>query len=70
MDMLNLKANHVKKMAILRYKDEILKLHKQKASIREITKIINYKLARVTLKTSLSKSTIANVIKIGNKKHV
>ncbi len=50
-------------MAKLRYKDEILKLHYQEISIREIAKKINYKLARTDLKVSLSKSTIANIIK-------
>lgn len=56
-------VNYRKKMAKLRYKDEILKLHYQEISIREIAKKINYKLARTDLKVSLSKSTIANIIK-------
>jgi len=55
--------NYKKKMARLRYQDEILKLHFQNISIREITKIVNSKLARTDLKVSLSKSTIGNIIK-------
>jgi len=61
--MEKLPPNYAKKLAKLRYKDEILELHKQKKSIREIEKIINYKLARTSLKTSLSKSTISSIIK-------
>ena len=61
--MIKLKPNHAKKMAKLRYKDEILKLHQEQISIREITKVINYKLARTNFKVSLSKSTIATTIK-------
>ena len=61
--MEKLPQNYAKKIAKLRYKDEILELHKQKKSIREITRAINYKLARTNLKTSLSKSTIATIIK-------
>lgn len=55
--------NYRKKMAKLRYQDEILKMHQEKIPIREITKKINYKLARTDLRVSLSKSTIANIIK-------
>ena len=61
--MEKLAKNYAKKLAKLRYKDEILKLHEQKKSVREIEKIINFKLARTNLKTSLSKSTIHSIIK-------
>lgn len=61
--MQKINPNHAKKMAKLRYKDEILKLHEEKISIREITKIINKKLCHTNLKTTLSKSTIATIIK-------
>jgi len=61
--MEKLKPNYAKKLAKLRYKDEILQLHKEQKPLRDIAKIINYKLARTNLKTSLSKSTIANIIK-------
>jgi len=60
--MENLKPNYAKKMAQLRYKDEILKLHFQKKSIRDIEQIINYKLARTNLNTKLSKSSIHSII--------
>ena len=61
--MEKLAKNYAKKLAKLRYKDEIMKLNDQKISVREIEKIINFKLARTKLKTSLSKSTIFNIIK-------
>lgn len=61
--MEKLKPNYAKKLAKLRYKDEILELHQQKKSIREIEKIINFKLARTNLKTNLSKSSIHSIIK-------
>jgi len=61
--MEKLSPNYAKKLAKLRYKDEILELNQQQKSIREIEKIINYKLARTNLKTSLSKSTIHTIIK-------
>jgi len=60
--MTNISPNHAKKMAQLRYKKEIIELSKDK-SIREITEIINKKLAHTILKTKLSKSTIAKIIK-------
>ncbi len=63
MDMEKLKRNYAKKLAKLRYQDEIFRLHQQQKSIREIEKIINYKLARTNLKTSLGKSTIFKIIK-------
>lgn len=57
-------SHYVKKIAKLRYKDEILHLHlKEKLSIREITKKINFKLSRIKLKTTLSKSIIHQIIK-------
>ena len=60
--MEKLPKNYAKKLAKLRYKDEILEMHKEGISIREIEKRINYKLIRTNLKTTLSKSTIANII--------
>lgn len=55
--------NHTKKMAQLRYHDEILSLHAQEKSIRLITKIINYKLARTHhQKCTLSRDTIHKII--------
>jgi len=60
--MQKISQNHAKKMAQLRYKEEIIDLSKDK-SIREITEIINKKIAHTILKTKLSKSTIAKIIK-------
>ncbi len=54
---------HNKKLAKLRYKDEIIAMHKDGISIRDICKKINFKLARTNLKTTLSKSTIYNILK-------
>jgi hypothetical protein len=62
--MEKLSPNYAKKLAKLRYKDEILRMHQQKISVREIEKSINFKLARTNLKTTLSKSTIHQIIKI------
>jgi hypothetical protein len=57
-------TNYTKKMAQLRYKDEILQLHKSGKSIREITQAVNYKLARTTSqKCTLSRDTIHKIIK-------
>jgi len=56
-------SHHAKKMAKLRYQDEILALHTEGMSIRDITTKINHKLIQTDLKTSLSKSTIATIIK-------
>ena len=61
--MEKLPPNYAKKLARLRFKDEILRMHEELISIREITEKINYRLARTNLKTSLSKSTIAEIIK-------
>jgi DNA-directed RNA polymerase subunit F len=61
--MEKLPTNYAKKLAKLHYKDEILKMYEELVSIREITEKINYRLARTNLKTSLSKSTIAEIIK-------
>jgi len=61
--MEKLKPNYAKKLAKLRYQDEIFKLHQQNKSVREIEKIINYKLARTNLKTSFGKSSIHSIIK-------
>jgi len=66
--MEKLKPNYAKKLARLRFQDEILKLHYQEKSIREITKLINYRLARTNLKMSLSKSSISEIIKNHKKK--
>jgi transposase len=55
--------NDKKRLAKLRYKDEILKLYQQGINLREIAKKINYKLVRTNLKTTLSYSTIFNIIK-------
>jgi hypothetical protein len=57
------KINHIKKMAQLRYKDEILKLYNEKKSLDEITKIINRKLSHTKLQVKLSRSTIYKIIK-------
>lgn len=54
--------NYKKKLAKLKYQDEIIELAKNK-SIRDITKIINHRLAYTKLKVSLSNSTINNIIK-------
>ena len=53
--------NYNKKMAQLRYRDEIISLHAQGKSIREITQTINYKLARTKLKCTLSRDTIHQI---------
>lgn len=55
--------NHKKKMAQLRYKDEILKMHSKGVSILQITKQINAKLSRTALKVNLSNTTISKLIK-------
>jgi DNA-binding transcriptional MerR regulator len=55
--------NHRKKMAQLRYKDEILRLNRNGLSLSEITKFINGKLAHTKLNVKLSRSTIYKVIK-------
>lgn len=57
-------SHHIKKVAKLRYKDEILNLHlNKKLSIREITKKINFKLSKTKLKTTLSKNIIHQIIR-------
>lgn len=56
------KSNYRKKLAQLRYQDEILEMHKSGKSIRDILQDINYRLARTNLKVNLSKSTIHNII--------
>jgi len=60
--MTKISPNHAKKMAQLRYQEEIIELSKDK-SIREVTEIINKKITHTILKTKLSKSTIAKIIK-------
>ena len=57
------KINYLKKLAQLRYKDEILRLHEDGSSLSEITKKINRRLVHIKLKTQLSKSTIYKIIK-------
>jgi len=52
-----------KRLAKLRYKDDILRLHEQGLSIRKITEKINFSLIRTKLNTTLSCSTIYNIIK-------
>ena len=55
-------TNYRKKLARLRYQDEILEMHKSGKSIRDIMQDINYRLARTNLKVTLSKSTIHSII--------
>ena len=61
-------TNYRKKLARLRYQDEILEMHKSGKSIRDIMQDINYRLARTNLKVTLSKSTIHTIILKGKKK--
>ena len=56
-------TNYRKKLARLRYQDEILEMHKSGKSIRDIMQDINYRLARTNLKVSLSIFTIHSIIK-------
>lgn len=51
-----------KELVILRYQDEIYKLHLERKSIREIEKIIRLKSSHCPLKETIGKSTIAKVI--------
>lgn len=51
-----------KKLLILRYQDEILKMHLEKIPIRTITEKINHKMLRTDLSETISKSTVANII--------
>jgi len=51
-----------KRLAKLRYKDKILKLHKEGKTLKQITQIINYSLIRTNLKTTLSTSSIYKII--------
>ena len=55
-------TNYRKKLARLRYQDEILEMHKSGKSVRDIMQDINYRLARTNLKVTLSKSTIHTII--------
>jgi hypothetical protein len=58
------KKNHIKKMAQLRYRDEIISFYKQGLSISEITRKINFRLARTKFqKTTLSRDTIHRIVK-------
>jgi len=56
-------TNKITYKNLLKIGFENMKMHQEKIPIREITKKINYKLARTDLRVSLSKSTIANIIK-------
>jgi len=62
--MKNQNINYRKKLAKLKYQDEIIELSKI-TPIREITKIINHRLAYTKLKITLSDSTINNIIRKG-----
>lgn len=56
--------NHRKKMAQLRYRDDILSMHNAGKSIREITQKINFCLSRTKhQKCTLSRDTIHKIIK-------
>ena len=55
--------NYSKKMPQLRYKDLILQMYRDKKSIVEITKSINFRLSRTIQKVKLSETTIRNLIK-------
>ena len=50
-------------MAQLRYKDLILQMYRDKKSIAEITKNINFRLSHTKQKVKLSETTIRNLIK-------
>jgi hypothetical protein len=60
---MNLPTNYAKKIAKLRYKDEIIQLHNSGKSIRFITQKINYSLSRTKLSTKLSRESIRKIIK-------
>ena len=55
--------HYKKKIAKLRYRDEILELHEEGLGVRAIAQKINYRLVRSRIKATLSKSTISNIIK-------
>lgn len=57
------RINHQKKMARYRYQDMIYKMHQKGKAVSEITKNINFRLARTKLKVQLSETTIRNIIK-------
>jgi len=59
---MELPKNYAKKLAKLRYRDEILRLHNSGKSIRTITQKINYSLSRTNLSTQLSRETIRKII--------
>ena len=61
--MISTNKNHIKKMIGLRYKEEILQLHKDGVSIRKITEIIAKRSILTNLKSTIGKSTIAAIIK-------
>jgi len=61
---MEMKKNHIKKMAQLRYRVLIQEMHQQGMSIREITRKINIRLQKSKLhKTTLSRDTIHKLVK-------
>jgi len=57
-------ANYYKKMAVLRYKDYMLELHRNGKSVREITKLVNSRIKKTKLKNyTISYGTVYNLIK-------
>ena len=56
-------TNYYKKLAQLKYKDEILELYNKKISIDKITTKINRRLSYSKLNVTLSRSTIYKIIK-------
>ena len=57
------RVRYKQKLARLRYKDLILKLHRQGKSYTQITDLINKRLKHTNLKIQLSKTTIYNIVK-------
>ena len=66
--MENQTDRELKRLARLKYQDHIYREHLAGRSIREIADRINYRLARTNLKTTLSKSTIGEIIKFKKEK--
>jgi len=63
LQMIKSKKNYQKKMAQLRYKDLILQMYNEKKPVVEITKNINFRLSKSKIKTTLSVTTIKNLLK-------
>jgi len=63
--MQKISPNYAKKLASLRYKDEICRLKSAGKSIREIAEIINRRLSHLKpeLRTTISKTKIHELIK-------